>query len=1255
MSGRLPVSIVILAWNAWEETQACLESLRPTLGLHDQVIVVDNGSRDATPGRLRLFPWVEVATNPDNRGFAAGCNQGAALARHDVVVFLNNDTVLTGRWIDALVAPFAEATVGAAGPRSNFVSGPQVAEGVTYGPGDRAGMRAFARAWAAAHRGLVTRTDRLVGFCLAVRREAFDAVGGFDEGYEVGGFEDDDLCRRLAGAGWDLVVAHESFVHHAGHRTFDVNDVDWFAQQEHNRARFEEKFGGGAARDFPLVSACLIVKDEEDNLPSCLASLEGVADEIVVYDTGSSDRTVELAREAGAVVIEGYWDDDFSRARNVALEHCQGEWIAWLDADETLRCADPAALRELLARTGPEVEGFSIAIENATGTGVGAMFVHAACRLFRRARCEWTGRLHEQVAGRTNHRPVATASLDLARIHHTGYTNQAMAQREKAERNLRVAEAEVERSDGWERGFSLTSLGRSYMTAGRAEEALDACRRGAAETANPITRRLALRTVVDALVALGRTDEALEAIVELRGASERQVLADLLEANVRRQLGEHDRALELLDAVSGPEVDDDGFEYDPSMFAQKRADSLAALGRFSEAADALLAGMSDRGVLDTHLGTVVEHLDRADRPLTDLTRSIPRDNLPLFLAQVLQLVPTVADRVLEAATEEAGAETDVPLEVLATAANLAPRLAVDRALVWSSRLRGRGLEEACPLAAIARDQQRSRVERCRAAAVAVRMFADDKLGTAFGNAVSGASPSERATIAAEAAALCPPLAERFATELAAAQQPGVPTTPDGVPAHHDGSAASPSYATVDDHAAGRDPVTIVIPCWNRSEYTARCLQAIHRATAPGAYEIVLVDNGSTDATANLVDDPENPVLTVVRNDTNRGYAVACNQGARVSSRQVVVFLNNDTEVQAGWLEPLVDELERHPEVGAVGARLLYPDGTVQHAGVDLVLGPDGVLDGVHRCLGAAGDDRAVLERSAVPVVTGALLAVRRDAFWAAGGFDERYWNGNEDVDLCLSLGAAGWRVVYRPDSCAVHHESASGPERFTKVSDNRHRLHERWADRVLVETRADGAERAGGDAPAGRVTVLGSFAGDGVEHELTSALLEAGTPVVTASFEPGAWGTSLPRLGLPGATAVAVLPRTPPTLDLTDLPEWETADRRLLVCDAVRGELAPWQRRLADTATACVTVGADGAAAGVATALEALAELLEGDRPEAADGPGGTAPPVRAGDGAGPTRGSEGVGAAPDRPRSASLPPSAPPRAAAAERSAASA
>ena len=154
--GHAPATIVILAWNEWEHTRACLDSLRPTLGPRDQVVVVDNGSVDGTPDGLRRYRWVEVVTNAENRGFAAGCNQGAQQARNDVVVFLNNDTVLPARWLDGLLAPFDDPTVVATGPRSNYVSGPQLVQGTSYDVSRIAELQRFARAWREEHRGEVT-------------------------------------------------------------------------------------------------------------------------------------------------------------------------------------------------------------------------------------------------------------------------------------------------------------------------------------------------------------------------------------------------------------------------------------------------------------------------------------------------------------------------------------------------------------------------------------------------------------------------------------------------------------------------------------------------------------------------------------------------------------------------------------------------------------------------------------------------------------------------------------------------------------------------------------------------------------------------------------------------------------------------------------------------------------------------------------------------------------------------------------------
>ena len=112
-------------------------------------------------------------------------------------------------------------------------------------------MRQFAREWERAHRGDVSHAELLASFCLAVRRTALDEVMGFDEDDLVGGIEVDDLCRRLSAKAWQLRVANGSFVHHAGHRTYTANGVDWFDRRLANRTRFEERWGAAVPRPSP--------------------------------------------------------------------------------------------------------------------------------------------------------------------------------------------------------------------------------------------------------------------------------------------------------------------------------------------------------------------------------------------------------------------------------------------------------------------------------------------------------------------------------------------------------------------------------------------------------------------------------------------------------------------------------------------------------------------------------------------------------------------------------------------------------------------------------------------------------------------------------------------------------------------------------------------------------------------------------------------------------------------------------------------
>ncbi len=268
-------------------------------------------------------------------------------------------------------------------------------------------------------------------------------------------------------------------------------------------------------------------------------------------------------------------------------------------------------------------------------------------------------------------------------------------------------------------------------------------------------------------------------------------------------------------------------------------------------------------------------------------------------------------------------------------------------------------------------------------------------------------------------------------------------------------------APADGEALGEPRVSIVIPVFNGAALTEKCLYGIAENTADEpTYEVIVVDNGSTDWTIYLLHAMEGD-LRVLSNDRNLGFARACNQGAADARGEYVLFLNNDTVPHPDWLSSMVAVADSDPSIGIVGARLLYPDGTVQHAGMELVQGiPDHVLRG------AAADDPRVTGQRDLDMVTGACLMIRRDLFAQIGGFDAQFVNGAEDVDLCLRARQAGCRVVYCGAAVVDHHE-AQTEGRFDHVQENVKRFVDQWGGHFGADGRLalDSIPSAGAPAP----------------------------------------------------------------------------------------------------------------------------------------------------------------------------------------------
>ena len=676
------VSIIILAHNQIDHTRKCVASLAVFTKEPHEIIVVDNGSSDGTREFLERWqaglPNHLVVRNQKNLGFAAGNNQGLAIARGGFLVLLNNDTIVTEGWLAGLLEVFTQhPRTGVLGPMSNFVSGPQLVPDAPYA--NLSEMPPFAARFAREHRGQSVEVERAVGFCLAIRRRVIDAVGGLDECFGSGNFEDDDFCMRARLAGFGVRIAQGVFIHHTGSQTFKGARIDYQAAMQHNwtlfkskwrmpaadplekgyraptalpagvsirvplpqlqlthtlspdgrswrqtkqtrsepavaagskqarainlpdcalvghlaeartqlgnkkhRAAWESTVGAIRARPYhpeaylllaqialaagdsasarrcaqharllapdwkparrflkshlrgnakpewlllpetlarcpapcaPRLSVCLIVKDEEKFLGQCLASVRGLADQIVVVDTGSTDRTVAIAKEHGAEIYDFAWRDDFSAARNAALEHAKGDWVLMLDADEELPSTSHDALRKLLAV--PSVMAWRLPIIDVGRENEGCCYVP---RLFRNAPVLfYIGRVHEQVFASIEVRREEWGldnRLGDAPLRHHGYLPEVVKDRNKIQRNLRLLEkAVVELPD---EPNLLMNYGLELARSGQLETGLEQYRRAfdlmsaqASALVIPETREMLLTQLCTHLSALRRFDEII--------------------------------------------------------------------------------------------------------------------------------------------------------------------------------------------------------------------------------------------------------------------------------------------------------------------------------------------------------------------------------------------------------------------------------------------------------------------------------------------------------------------------------------------------------------------------------------------------------------------------------------------------------------------------------------------------------------------------------------------------------------------------
>ncbi|HYD39787.1 MAG TPA: glycosyltransferase family 2 protein [Anaeromyxobacter sp.] len=370
----------------------------------------------------------------------------------------------------------------------------------------------------------------------------------------------------------------------------------------------------------PRISLCLIARNEEALLPACLASARDAVDEMVVVDTGSSDRTIEVARAAGARVLERPWDDDFAAPRNLAAAHATGDFVFQLDADEQLAPGGAAAVRRAVKHAAFDVG--LVRCHNAAATDAPAEAVLSGARrvgapgllprLVRRTPdLRWVGCIHESVlewaAARGNR--LAPVAVDLV---HYGYTERVFAGKEKRERNLALLRKRVREEP--DSAVSLGYLAAELLANGDLAEAEEVAARGwAALERQPRYRSVRRLAVVRAAVAVrrGRPAVALEAAARFearegmhpdlafhRGCALELVAREAAGEERAARLAEAERSFEEALALLARGGFDQVMHATPAQVWARRGVVRTAAGRAAEALECFArsraAGATDR-------------------------------------------------------------------------------------------------------------------------------------------------------------------------------------------------------------------------------------------------------------------------------------------------------------------------------------------------------------------------------------------------------------------------------------------------------------------------------------------------------------------------------------------------------------------------------------------------------------------------------------------------------------------------------------
>ncbi|VYU41755.1 Chondroitin synthase [Clostridium tertium] len=234
-------SIIILTYNNFDYNKICIESIKKYTNNNYEIIVVDNHSTDGTVEWLKTQNDIRVIYNKENLGFPKGCNQGISIATGEEILLLNNDTIVTPKWLENLKeCLYSSESIGAVGSVTNSCPNYQTIS-TDYASVEE--MIQFAEKYNECEPKKWEERLRLIGYCMLIKKDVIDKIGLLDERFTPGNFEDDDYSFRIRNAGYKLMLCKNSFIHHFGSASFEKISKEYSELLINNRKKFLEKWG----------------------------------------------------------------------------------------------------------------------------------------------------------------------------------------------------------------------------------------------------------------------------------------------------------------------------------------------------------------------------------------------------------------------------------------------------------------------------------------------------------------------------------------------------------------------------------------------------------------------------------------------------------------------------------------------------------------------------------------------------------------------------------------------------------------------------------------------------------------------------------------------------------------------------------------------------------------------------------------------------------------------------------------------------